>query len=257
MRGTLPDSAKKTIFIVDDDPVSREVLATVLTMHGYAVESVSNGKAALAALKGMASGPDVILTDLRMDGLGGAELIAALRTRTKAQIVAMSASLPRAGEAAAADGFLLKPFMPRELEELLAEIPRDPDVEQGTEQDAEDPVLDTEILRQFRTIMPEYAVRQIYGTGLEDMGTRLDEIAAVIARGDHGDRDQDKLRRIGHALKGSCGMIGARQAAQLAAQIEEGSEAVTILAYLRNALENLKNRVAVEVGDCTRAGSLR
>ncbi len=261
MRVTPPDSARRTVLIVDDDPVSREVLTTVLTAHGCAVESAANGREALTALAGMTDGPQVLLADLQMEGLGGANLIAALRARTPRRtamrtrtcIVAMSATRPRAGEAASADGFLLKPFAPRDLDALLASIPQaanagqnpEAGAEQNTEPDTEVPVLDQEILRQFRNLMLEPSVRQTYDTALEDMGARLEEIAAAI-----GQSDQEKLRRIGHALKGSCGMIGARQAALLGAQLEEGAEAVTILAHLRNALENLKNRVQSEFGDC-------
>ena len=90
--------------------VSREVTATVLTMSGYTVHTAVDGDTALEMLAGGDCTPDAILMDAQMPGLSGTELIAELRARTKARIFAISGSNPPHEVAAAADGFLLKPF---------------------------------------------------------------------------------------------------------------------------------------------------
>src|ERR671915_322229 len=59
------------ILVVDDDPVTCELLCEVFEREGFAARSEQSGEAALASLKG--DGPDVILSDIRMktrvDGL--------------------------------------------------------------------------------------------------------------------------------------------------------------------------------------------
>ena len=83
-----------TLLLIDDDMVSREVTATVLTMNGYPVHTAVDGAEALKMLTGGDCAPEVILMDAQMPGLSGTRLIAELRTRTKAKIVAVSGSNP-------------------------------------------------------------------------------------------------------------------------------------------------------------------
>jgi CheY-like chemotaxis protein len=61
------------ILVVDDDKDACEMLSTVLTQSGYAVEAASDGFEALARLQ--QSQPDLVLTDLQMPGMNGLELI--------------------------------------------------------------------------------------------------------------------------------------------------------------------------------------
>src|SRR5919112_1138589 len=59
------------ILVVDDDPVTCELLCEVFEREGFAARSEQSGEAALASLNG--ESPDVILSDIRMktrvDGL--------------------------------------------------------------------------------------------------------------------------------------------------------------------------------------------
>jgi PAS domain S-box-containing protein len=59
----------KRILVVDDEPGIAGVLAEVLQLDGHAVETVSNGEAALGMLT--AGGFDLILSDIRMPELDG------------------------------------------------------------------------------------------------------------------------------------------------------------------------------------------
>src|SRR5512135_2917839 len=99
-----------TLLLIDDDLVSREVTATVLTLNGYTVHTAEDGPGALEMLAAKANPPDAILMDAQLPGLSGFELIRELRARTSARIIAISGSIPPAKVGAAADGFLLKPF---------------------------------------------------------------------------------------------------------------------------------------------------
>ncbi len=66
-----------TILVADDDPGLRESLERTLAREGYQVVLASDGRAALDRLQ--AGGVDVVLTDLKMPGLSGIELLRAVR----------------------------------------------------------------------------------------------------------------------------------------------------------------------------------
>ncbi len=200
------------VLLIDDDLVSREVTATLLTMSGYFVHTAENGAASLEMLDGAKCQPGIILMDARMPGLSGTQLIAELRVRSKARIYMISGSNPLPEVIAAADGLLLKPFEAEALQKLLAG--------QQSEYvfsllDPDQPVVSAEILAQLRKLMPEAAVRQIYAAVVTDLSRRIEALAAAIAK-----RDIAEVRRIGHAIKGGCGMAGALQAAHLGALLE-------------------------------------
>ncbi len=64
------------ILIVDDEPLQRDILKTILDEEGYETHSASSGEEALSLVKEIH--PDVILTDLKMEGIDGIELIESL-----------------------------------------------------------------------------------------------------------------------------------------------------------------------------------
>jgi two-component system response regulator HydG len=66
-----------TILVVDDDPGLRESLERTLTREGYRVLLAFDGQGALERLH--AGTVDLVLTDLRMPGLSGIELLRAAR----------------------------------------------------------------------------------------------------------------------------------------------------------------------------------
>jgi CheY-like chemotaxis protein len=204
------------VLLIDDDLVSREVTATMLTMSGYTVHTADNGAAAVVALAGGAFAPDFILMDAQMPGLSGTALIDELRSRSRARVIVVSGSNPPPEVAAAADGFLLKPLAMEELRKLLEGRTVQSASPSALGPDA--PVISAEILAQLRLLMPERAVREIYQAIVSDLDSRAQALEAAIARGDGAE-----VRRIGHAIKGGCAMAGALQAARLGALIENVS----------------------------------
>ena len=67
------------ILVVDDEPVVIEVVAQGLQRIGYQVERAGGGTQALTRLE--AGGYDIVLSDVRMPGMGGLELFRAIQRR--------------------------------------------------------------------------------------------------------------------------------------------------------------------------------
>jgi CheY-like chemotaxis protein/HPt (histidine-containing phosphotransfer) domain-containing protein len=229
-----------TVLIIDDDMVSREVMATVLTMTGYTIHTAAQGDEAITMLDAGACSPEVILMDAQMPGLKGVRLVEELRARTKASIYAMSGSDVAEDVRIVVDGHLSKPFGPQALQQLIEQHHSAPAIQL---EDA--PVINAETLAQLRGMMPEAAVREIYAAVLEDLGKRTAALNRAVAAG-----DVPEIRRIGHSIKGGCGMAGALQAAQLGAQLEAIGDQLDnvpgLLLELKAAGRNLRRMLEAE-----------
>lgn len=204
-----------TVLLIDDDLVSREVIATVLTLHGHLVHTAETGDGALEMLRAGTVTPGVVLMDAQLPGLRGTELIGRLRAGSDAEIILISGSRPADELVKAADGFLLKPFGPEDLaKELGQHKPKAKPVTEDTE-----PVVNAETLAQFRQLMTEATIREIYSAMIGDLHKRQEALERAIAKG-----NAEEVRRIGHAIKGGCGMAGAMQAARIGAVFEGESD---------------------------------
>jgi DNA-binding NtrC family response regulator len=61
------------ILVVDDEQLQRDIVKTILDDEGYETYTASSGEEALATVKKY--NPDVIMTDLKMEGMDGIELL--------------------------------------------------------------------------------------------------------------------------------------------------------------------------------------
>lgn len=76
-----------TILIVDDEKGQREILTTILQKEGYSTAAVPGGREALEQLR--VSEYDLVLTDLKMLGMSGMELLEQVLSETPQQCVIM------------------------------------------------------------------------------------------------------------------------------------------------------------------------
>ena len=112
----------RKVLLVDDDPHSTALLKRLLETEELTVDAVSSGQEALEAL--MASDYSVLITDLRMPGMGGMDLIreVTLRRIMVTTIVTTSfGSIERVVEAMrlGAYDFLTKPIDPTQLKLVM------------------------------------------------------------------------------------------------------------------------------------------
>jgi two-component system chemotaxis response regulator CheY len=114
----------KTILTVDDSPSIRQMLAYVLTSNGYNVIEAGNGEQGLECARQTQA--DLVLTDQNMPSMDGIGLIRALRSMpnyAKVPIIVLttesSPALKQEGREAGATGWMVKPFDPEKLLEML------------------------------------------------------------------------------------------------------------------------------------------
>jgi two-component system phosphate regulon response regulator PhoB len=111
------------ILVVEDDPLARELLQSVLTDEGYDVMAAETGEQALTALSTV--WPALITLDLDLPGISGDLILAELRRRDATRalpVVVVSAKLPIPGAVREmAQAVVPKPF---DLDELLSVIRR-------------------------------------------------------------------------------------------------------------------------------------
>jgi two-component system KDP operon response regulator KdpE len=120
------------ILVVDDDPQIRRVMRVALTGHGYEVDDVTNGEAALERLRERPV--DLVLLDMNMPGMGGLEACRAIRVGSEVSIIMLTVRDSEADKVAAldagADDYVTKPFnMPELLARIRAALRRTPSVQ--------------------------------------------------------------------------------------------------------------------------------
>ncbi len=109
--------ASTRILVVEDDPTVAEVVSRYLTREGYTVESVRDGRGALA--RASTRMPDLVVLDLMLPGLDGLEVCRRLRALAPVPVIMLTAKREPGdriiGLELGADDYVGKPFSPREL----------------------------------------------------------------------------------------------------------------------------------------------
>lgn len=120
----MTENTSPKILIVDDDVSFLRLFSMRLDNKGYQTVSVESAKAALEALADVR--PDLVIADLRMDGMDGIGLLSELQKRypgLPVLILTAHGTIPDAVTAtqAGAFGFLTKPVDHEELQQRISE----------------------------------------------------------------------------------------------------------------------------------------
>ncbi|HMT07517.1 MAG TPA: sigma-54 dependent transcriptional regulator [Pyrinomonadaceae bacterium] len=115
--------ARKSILVVDDEKNQREILETILSSEGYDVTTASSGEAAMKFVADRHF--DLVLTDLKMTGMSGLDLLKSLTDFDKSIIVILltaHGSVDSAVDAMRLGAFeyLQKPYDSEKLLETVA-----------------------------------------------------------------------------------------------------------------------------------------
>jgi signal transduction histidine kinase/DNA-binding NarL/FixJ family response regulator len=199
------------VLIAEDHPTNAAIAQAVLERSGHHPRWVADGEAAVSAARNERF--DVILMDLEMPGMDGAEAARRIRAAEHAAgaprlpIIALSAHKDAELSAAAAgmDAYIRKPLDPDTLDKILSRIAKG---------ELRGPV-DHDV-RMSRVGGRTELARTVAGTFLNHAPTLLEPIDDALATG-----DAEELHRAAHGLKAALMMVGAMRAGELAGAMEK------------------------------------
>jgi DNA-binding NtrC family response regulator len=105
--------ARLTILVLDDEPIVGKRLKPALAKSGYEVDVVQTGADALRLIEERAY--DIVVTDIRMEGVDGLDVLRQVRARSPRTLVIMitgfaTVELAREALTMGAFDFIAKPF---------------------------------------------------------------------------------------------------------------------------------------------------
>lgn len=105
----------KSILLIDDEEMVREIGKAMLARLGHRVSVAADGKEALALIAAHSPPFDLVIFDMRMPGMTGAELLAQMKAASPASRYVLSSGFALNDEASAlmaqgCAGFIHKPF---------------------------------------------------------------------------------------------------------------------------------------------------
>lgn len=198
------------VLLAEDDAVSQRFFGETLAALGCSVDACARGDEALTLAR--AHRYDLLLLDVRLPGLGGAAVLAALRADPQAlsrgcAALASSAALDTAQQRALlAAGFAGTVSKPTSLAALEA-------------------LVQAHRLRLGRTLLDDAAALRALGTSRETMTAMRGLLAVELAQLADGfehllRHDPAALIEPLHRLQAACGFCGAPQLAAAAAALE-------------------------------------
>jgi DNA-binding response OmpR family regulator len=110
-------SLRRSVLVVDDEAMVREVVCAYLDREGFATFEAIDGEAALDCVAERE--PDLIVLDVMLPKLDGYSVVTELRKHTQVPVILLTARADEVdrvlGLELGADDYVVKPFSPREL----------------------------------------------------------------------------------------------------------------------------------------------
>ena len=117
-----PSEPHETILLVEDEPAVRQLFSLALTRAGYRVHEARNGQEAITVFDQHGDSIDLLLTDMRMPFMGGAELARQLRSRRRTLKLLCISGYVGGSDLEFSEDFLAKPFSRDELLKKVREV---------------------------------------------------------------------------------------------------------------------------------------
>jgi PAS domain S-box-containing protein len=242
---------KLRILLAEDNPVNQALVMRLLEKRGHTVEVVANGRKALEALeKASTSRFDLILMDMLMPEMDGAECVARIRAKengsaSRIPIIALTAHAMTGDRerilAMGVDGYLPKPVRAQQLfatlEELL-KVPAGPATTQPADNHPEN-VLDRDhVLARFGG--DKWLLGNLISIFLNDCPRLVASARDAAAR-----QDEVEFQRVTQILRNHLALFSARAAyeatdrAELLGRAQSLEDVGEVLARLEEELERL------------------
>jgi two-component system, OmpR family, phosphate regulon response regulator PhoB len=121
-----PGAAPRTVLVVDDEPMLRNLLSRLLRMEGYEVIEAEDGQTALELVA--REKPELVLLDVMLPARDGLDVLGELRQTTDVPVILVSALAEEAdrviGLKMGADDYVTKPFSAAELSARIESVLR-------------------------------------------------------------------------------------------------------------------------------------
>ena len=185
-------SQARQIWVVDDDPELRQMLADYLGQQGYQVRCLADGRQLQAWLERQR--PDLVVLDLMLPGDDGLSLLRRLRDEGDdlpvLMLTARGDGVDRIiGLEQGADDYLAKPFLPRELSARIEAVLR-----RRAPLPAGSPRAGGDVIR-FGDFQLDPATRQLERQG-EPVAITSGEFSLLLAFATHPHRPLSRERLI-------------------------------------------------------------
>jgi two-component system, OmpR family, response regulator RegX3 len=172
------------LLLVEDERAIAEGLAVTLEAEGFEVAWVKDGAEALPAFERIR--PDLILLDLMLPGLSGTEVCRAIRSRSDAPIImltARDAEVDRVvGLELGADDYVTKPFSTRELVARIRAVLRRAPLLDETTVDAPTEAAGVRVDRARHEVHVDGAALELPPKEFELLATLVEHAGRVLTR---------------------------------------------------------------------------
>ncbi len=186
--------SEQAVLVVEDTEEISELVCTVLRRAGMDVRAVASGAEALAEVRRAA--PDVVVLDLGLPDADGTEVCRQIRAESECYVLMLTARAEEVdlliGLAVGADGYMAKPFSPRELVARVQAMLRRPRVPAPQPAPVEESVLrlaELEVDGDSREVRVDGAVVDL-------TRTEFDLLAALASRPGRVLQRQTLLREV-------------------------------------------------------------
>lgn len=115
-------TTSRTVLVVDDDPMLRDLLVQTLTAIGHESVSAVDGLDALEQMKKRTF--DVVISDIKMPNMDGLQLLKEIRESHASTPVLFISGYATSEmiQLAQPDGFLTKPFRIHQVEDMIEKV---------------------------------------------------------------------------------------------------------------------------------------
>ena len=224
------------ILLAEDNLVNQKVAKLLLRKLGCRIEVVNNGMDAVDAV--VKRSYDLVFMDCQMPEMNGLDATKAIRKLKSAEhrsvpIIAMTANAMEEDRGlcleAGMDDYLAKPVSTEEIRNVIEKwaIPRKqsvPQQEESMDEENKSGVLDPEVIASLKELGGEddpTMFADLVDLFLVDTPCRIESLSTALES-----QDAKALEEAAHALKSSCGNLGAIGLSSLLKEIEEkGREA--------------------------------